>query len=175
MSSPFTGKKIIEAFFTNEAHDTIEVVYNDAPDDAEPYYVRVYLPGTDPDNYDVKNLFAEGYSYERVQEETIIRKQAEANNFRNIYKAYAAAEVERIKDEYQKKYENMISTGPAITSNIFQYIMDNNTDEEILFRTKLAVFEIPEIKKISDRSVKQKIRTAKSLLQLLGVVSELLK
>lgn len=173
MSSPFTGKQIKEAYFTNEAHDTIEVVYNDAPEGAEPYYISVYLPGTDPDNYDVKNLFSQGYSYEKIQEETIARKQLEAAVWRNIYKSYAAAEVERVKEEYQKKYEDLISAGPPVSSNIINHVIDNNKDEELLFRAKLVVFELPAVQS-ADRTTKQKIRTAKSFLDLFAVLSTII-
>jgi hypothetical protein len=69
----------------------------------------------------------------------------------------------------------MISTGPAITTTIFQSVLENNSDEELLFKSKLAAFELPQIKDIKDRASKQKIRTAKSLMELFGILDLLLQ
>lgn len=185
MSSPFSGKQIYEALFTNEAHDTIEVIYNDAPEGEEPYHISIYIPGTDPENYDLKNLFAQGYSYERIQKETVLHNARRLAAYRNMVNADAAAEIKKIKAEYQKKYEDFVAaenkkyeeyTGShsptaIVATGIIDAVFQNNTNEEVLFRTKLAVFDMPEVKTGADRSLKQKIRSSKSLLELFGILS----
>lgn len=184
MSSPFSGKEIYEARFTNEAHDTIEVIYNDAPEGSEPHYISVYIPGNDPDNYDVKNLFAQDYSYERIQKETIVHNARRLAAYRNMVNADAAAEIKKVKAEFQKKFDDFValenkkyedyagSNSPTaiIATGIIDAVFENNTNEEVLFRTKLAVFEMPQIKTGADRSLKQKIRGSKSLLELFGIL-----
>jgi len=176
MSSPFNGKQIVEAFYTNEAHDTIQIIYNDNEDlTAEPSYVTMYIPGTDPDNYDLKNLFAEGYDYERIQKETILHNQEQATIWRQIIRSQSQQDLEKIKAEYQEKYDHWLDQGPAINSSILQAVMDNNVEEEALFRSKLASFELPDIKAKATKEDKQKIRTAKSMLELFAVLHNVLK
>ena len=208
MSSPFTGKQIQQATFTNNNRDTIEVVYNDAEEGAEPFYISVFIPGTDPDNYDVKNLFEMGYSYERVVDDTAVKLRQQTAALETLYSTMvakqvqqqvetikedyrkrhedlvnsgllnnsnAALEVERIKLDYDQKYSDLVASLSDKSSNILKDVIDSNNDEEIIFKTKLAIFELPEVKKITDRSVKQKIRTAKTLMQLFGVLHEALQ
>lgn len=168
----FTGKQIIRAVYTNESHDTIKVEYynGDTNADGTPTIIPMYI-SSDPNATYLKALFAEGYDFERVQKETVINNQEQAIAWRKMIKMFAAAEINTVKAEYQKKYEDLVANAPALGSNIFQYVIDNNTNEEVLFRTKLAAFEAPEVKSNTDKNLKQKIRTSKSLLDLFAVLS----
>ena len=168
----FTGKQIIRAVYTNESHDTIKVEYynGDTNADGTPTIIPMYI-SSDPNATYLKALFAEGYDFERVQKETVINNQEQAIAWRKMIKMFATAEINTVKAEYQKKYEDLVANAPALGSNIFQYIIDNNTNEEVLFRTKLAAIEAPEVKSTTDKNLKQKIRTSKSLLDLFAVLS----
>jgi hypothetical protein len=185
MSSPFSGKEIYEARFTNEAHDTIEVIYNDAPEGSEPQYISVYIPGNDPDNYDVKNLFAQDYSYERIQKETIVHNARRLAAYRNMVNADAAAEIKKVKDEYQKKYDDFVasenkkyedyagSQAAISPTSIIGAVFENNTNEELLFRTKLSLFESADLKPLLTSEKKQKIRKSKTLIELITIIDEI--
>jgi hypothetical protein len=175
MSSPFTGKEIKTAHFTNEAHDTIEVVFNSAEDGEEPKYISVYIPGTDPDNYDVKNLFAEGYSYERIQKETVINNAQQYHLYRRLVKAEAAAEVEKVKKQYEDKFKELTASGVGDFSAVPLMILEHNTNEEYLFKAKIALFESATIKAIKDTKGKAKVRGAKTLLDLFVAVKDLIE
>jgi hypothetical protein len=174
MSSPFTGKEIKAAFFTNEAHDTIEVVYNDAAPDEDPRFISVYIPGIDPNNYDVKNLFAEGYSYERIQKETVINNSQQHFAFRKLVKAEAAAEIEKVKKQFEEKYAEVSASGVSDFGAIPLLILDNNANEEYIFKAKIALFESPLIKGVKNTKGKAKVRGAKTLLDLFSAVNELI-
>jgi hypothetical protein len=77
---------------------------------------------------------------------------------------------ERIAQIYDSRYNEMLDAGPTVTTNILQALLDNNTDEDVIFKTKLAIFDLQQIKDLKDRALKQKIRTAKTLAELLGAL-----
>ena len=266
----FTGKQILKAVFTNNSNDTIEVIYNHKDEGEPPEYISVWVPATDPTNYELIGLKEEGWSLERIQREThahleqqkqahdarlfkmveskvkeqleyyyqIVNEEANARIKAEVDKYYEIvnenanarikAELEkyyeeaynvvneeanaRIKAEldryyqeadskvkqdldkyyeqieretkdtkqkiaqmYEQRYNEMLDTGPAVTTNVLQAVIDNNTDEDILFKTKLAVFDLQKVKDLKDRATKQKIRTAKSLMELFGALGPVLE
>ena len=198
----FTGKQILRAVFTNNSNDTIEVIYNHKDEGESPEYISVWVPATDPTNYELIGLKEEGWSLERIQREThaYLEEQKQAHDAR-MYKmveskvkeqleyyykvvneevnARLGVELEDTKQKiaqmYEQRYNEMLDTGPAVTTNVLQAVLDNNTDEDILFKTKLAVFDIQKVKDLKDRATKQKIRTAKSLMELFGALGPVLE
>ena len=190
----FSGKQILKAVFTNNANDTIELVYDHKSDGIKPEYISIWIPATDPTNENLIALKEAGWSFERIQKETHenidmmvkarqaqIHQQIDAkvkeqvDRYYEIINSETEMTREQIATAYEKRYAEMINTGPAITTTVFQSVLDNNADEELLFKSKLAAFEIPRIKELKDRSSKQKIRTAKSLMELFGILDSLLQ
>jgi hypothetical protein len=190
----FSGKQILRAVFTNNANDTIELVYDHKSDGKKPEYISIWIPATDPTNENLIALKEAGWSFERIQKEThenidamIKARQAQihqqidakvkeqVDRYYEIINSETEMTREQIATAYEQRYAEMISTGPAITTTVFQSVLDNNADEELLFKSKLAAFEIPKIKELKDRASKQKIRTAKSLMELFGILDSLLQ
>jgi hypothetical protein len=190
----FSGKQILRAVFTNNANDTIELVYNHKSDGIKPEYISIWIPATDPTNENLIALKEAGWSFERIQKETHenidamlkaraaqIHQQIDAkvkeqvDRYYEIINSETEMTREQIATAYEQRYAEMINTGPAITTTVFQSVLDNNVDEELLFKSKLAAFEIPKIKELKDRASKQKIRTAKSLMELFGILDSLLQ
>ena len=190
----FSGKQIFKAVFTNNANDTIELVYDHKSDGIKPEYISIWIPATDPTNENLIALKEAGWSFERIQKETHenidtmvkarqaqIHQQIDAkvkeqvDRYYEIINSETEMTREQIATAYEQRYAEMINTGPAITTTIFQSVLDNNADEELLFKSKLAAFELPQIKNLKDRAVKQKIRTAKSLMELFGILDSLLQ
>jgi hypothetical protein len=190
----FSGKQILKAVFTNNANDTIELVYDHKSDGKKPEYISIWIPATDPTNENLIALKEAGWSFERIARETHenidvmvkarqerIHRQIDAKVKAQVDKYYEIINTEtemtreQIAAAYEQRYAEMINTGPAITTTIFQSVLDNNADEELLFKSKLAAFELPQIKNLKDRAVKQKIRTAKSLMELFGILDFLLQ
>lgn len=232
----FSNKQILKAVFTNNANDTIELIYNHKNDGETPEYISIWIPATDPTNENLIALKTAGWSFERIQKEThnyleqrknvqdarmyqlveskvkeqldhyyqIINEEANARVKDELDKYYAIVHQEvneeanaRIKTEldkyyaiaheesqntinvtkeriaeiYEQRYNEFVDAGPVVTSNILQAVISVNFDEDTLFKTKLAVFDLPEIKDVKDRALKQKIRTSKTLLELFGVLS----
>jgi hypothetical protein len=190
----FSGKQILRAVFTNNANDTIELVYDHKSDGKKPEYISIWIPATDPTNENLIALKEAGWSFERIQKETHenidamlkaraaqIHQQIDAkvkeqvDRYYEIINSETEMTREQIATAYEQRYAEMINTGPAITTTVFQSVLDNNVDEELLFKSKLAAFEIPKIKELKDRASKQKIRTAKSLMELFGILDSLLQ
>ena len=190
----FSGKQIFKAVFTNNANDTIELVYDHKSDGIKPEYISIWIPATDPTNENLIALKEAGWSFERIQKETHenidmmvkarqaqIHQQIDAkvkeqvDRYYEIINSETEMTREQIAKAYEQRYAEMINTGPAITTTVFQSVLDNNADEELLFKSKLAAFELPQIKNLKDRAVKQKIRTAKSLMELFGILDSLLQ
>ena len=190
----FSGKQILKAVFTNNANDTIELVYDHKSDNIKPEYISIWIPATDPTNENLIALKEAGWSFERIQKETHenidvmlkarsaqIHQQIDAKVKEQVDRYYELinSETEMTREQiaaaYEQRYAEMINTGPAITTTVFQSVLDNNADEELLFKSKLAAFELPQIKNLKDRAAKQKIRTAKSLMELFGILDSLLQ
>lgn len=171
----FTGKEIARAVYTNEAHDTILVEYynGQVQADGARVLVPVYI-SSDPNATYLKDLFAEGYDFERIQKETVLNNQQQSMVWRQMVRAEAAVEVNRIKAEYQRKYEEYTSAQtPIRADDIIQTVFDNNTDEELLFKSKLRIFESDEFKPKLTRQIKASIRTAKTLIDLINIINGL--
>ena len=174
-TTEFTGKQIIRAVFTNESHDTINVEYwrGDNKPDGSPVIISMYI-SADPNSRTAKALFAEGYDLERVQKETVIYNAEQSIAWRKLIKAHATPEIAKIKDQYEAKFNEMTASGVTDFSVVPLMILENNTNDEYLFKAKLALFESPAIKSIKNTKGKAKIRGAKTLLDLFTAVNELI-
>ena len=169
-------------------------MYDHKSDGIKPEYISIWIPATDPTNENLIALKEAGWSFERIQKETHenidamlkarqsqIHRQIDAkvkeqvDRYYEIINSETEMTREQIATAYEQRYAEMINTGPAITTTVFQSVLDNNADEELLFKSKLAAFEIPKIKELKDRASKQKIRTAKSLMELFGILDSLLQ
>jgi hypothetical protein len=171
----FTGKEIARAVYTNEAHDTIMVEYYNGKvlADGSRVLIPVYI-SSDPNATPLKALFAEGYDFERIQKETVLTNQQQALAWRQMVKAEAAIEINKIKAEYQQKYEDYTSSQTPVRSDaIIQTVFDNNTNEELLFKSKLLIFEAAEFKPKLTKPIKASIRTAKTLIDLINIINSL--
>ena len=171
----FTGKQIIRAVYTNESHDTIKVEYynGDTNADGTPTIIPMYI-SSDPNATYLKALFAEGYDFERVQKETVINNQEQAIAWRKMIKMFAVNEIEKVKKQYDEKFNELAASGVTDFSAVPVMILENNANEEYLFKAKIALFELPAIKEIKDTKGKAKIRGSKTLLDLFTAVNELI-
>lgn len=171
----FAGKEIIRAVYTNEAHDTIVVEFYNGQVNADGS--RVIIPmyiSSDPNSSNLKALFAEGYDFERIQKETVIHNAEQSIAYRKLLKAAAAEEVEKVKKQYEDKFNELSASGLTDFSAVPAMILQNNTNDEYIFKAKIALFELPAIKEIKDTKGKAKIRGSKTLLDLFTAVNELI-
>ena len=76
-------------------------------------------------------------------------------------------EVEGMKAEFLKKF-SITSPSPVVYSpeKVAKYIIDNFEDEDTIFKTKLEIFNLPEVKNSKNREMKMKVRKAKTVPEI---------
>ena len=72
-----------------------------------------------------------------------------------------------MKNEFLKKF-SITSPSPVVYSpeKVAKYIIDNFEDEDTIFKTKLEIFNLPEVKNSKNREMKMKVRKAKTVPEI---------
>jgi hypothetical protein len=161
----FTKENVISAKLINEEHTTIEVVHTIEGDDKAHSYILEY----DKDCPNIQALAKAGWDLERVTEETVAYKRDTSRMHNESIQAAAQQWLEENPPEEViiERIENIK------VDDIIGAIMSKNEDEDSLFRAKLAVMELPAAKASKKTKVKQDIRKAKSLIELISNINKL--
>jgi len=160
----FTKKNVITARFINDGHTTIEVLHTIKGDEKAHAYILEY----DKDSTDYQDLEKAGWDLERIQEETAGYKRAASLQHDT---AVAAAAQEWLK-ENPARVEEIVN---APITDIIGSIIDKNEDEDTIFKAKLAVMELDDVKKSKDTKLKQEIRKAKTLIEVVSYLQKVMK
>ena len=160
----FTKKNVITARFINDEHTTIEVLHTIKGDEKAHAYILEY----DKDSTDYQDLEKAGWDLERIQEETAGYKRAASLQHDT---AVAAAAQEWLK-ENPTTVENVVNVP---VTDIIGSIIDKNEDEATVFKAKLAVMELDDVKKSKDTKLKQEIRKAKTLIEVVSYLQKVMK
>ena len=160
----FTKKNVITARFINDGHTTIEVLHTIKGDEKAHAYILEY----DKDSTDYQDLEKAGWDLERIQEETAGYKRAASLQHNT---AVAAAAQEWLK-ENPTTVENVVNVP---VTDIIGSIIDKNEDEDTVFKAKLAVMELDDVKKSKDTKLKQEIRKAKTLIEVVSYLQKVMK
>ncbi len=158
----FTKKNVVSARFINEEHTTIEVLHTIDSDDN----LRPYIFEYDKDCPNIQALAKAGWDLESITEETVGYKK-EASRLYNEEINAAAREMNKTN-----KPEVFVDT-PIPVTDIIGTIISKNEDEDGLFKAKLAVMELDSVKGSKATKVKQDIRKAKSLIELISHMNKL--
>ena len=76
-------------------------------------------------------------------------------------------EVEGMKTDLLKKFNIASPSAVRYTpEKVAKYIIDNFEDEDTVFKTKLEIFNLPEVKNSKDREMKMKVRKAKTVPEI---------
>jgi len=156
----FSGN-IIEAYYTNPEHNSIEIIFKKG-EKAFNYHMNV--------NYDHPDFkeFIKEYSLEKVQQTT---NQRLKNYKENVEKA-----IEKYKNnEYVSKTE-LEQTKKKIADDFINFLInfnENNKEQmDLLFNLKLKVFDLDKVKFSKNEEAKTKIRKSVNPYE---VISELNK
>jgi len=149
----FTKKNIISVRFINDEYTTIEVTWSDEK------VARIYILEYDKDSEDFQALEKAGWDLERITEETMIYKKESSRVFLEVVNA-AAAEI--------NKTNNSID-------NIVNHILEFNEDEDTIFKSKLAIMELDIVKKSKATKIKQEVRKAKTLIDIIVNLKKFMK
>ena len=155
----FTKKNVITARFINDGHTTIEVLHTIKGDEKAHAYILEY----DKDSSDYQDLEKAGWDLERIQEETAGYKRA-ARIQHN--KAVAAAAQQWLKENPNDQVTDL---------DIIGSIIDKNEDEDTIFKAKLAIMELDAVKESKATKLKQEIRKAKTLIEVVSHLQKVMK
>lgn len=160
----FTKKNVITARFINDGHTTIEVLHTIKGDEKAHAYILEY----DKDSADYQDLEKAGWDLERIQEETAGYKRAASLQHDT---AVAAAAQQWLK-ENPTTVENIVNVP---VTDIIGSIIDKNEDEDTIFKAKLAIMELDDVKKSKATKLKQEIRKAKTLIEVVSYLQKVMK
>jgi len=145
----FSGK-IIEAYFANSENNTVEVIYEEGK-----RAINHYLP-VDYNNQDFKDLVSE-YSTDKIAQATIARNRRYAQQLSDIVDA-------GIKSKTDLKQRVSVED---FVKSILNFDPDDAQCKEILFTTKVEIFETAKVKGSTNKEKKSALRSAKTPLELL--------
>jgi len=80
---------------------------------------------------------------------------------------------EEVKEELLSKFNKPGVPIRYTPEKVAEYIIDNFENEDMVFKTKLAIFNLPEVKNNQDREIKMKVRKAKSIPELFAVYNDI--
>lgn len=160
----FTKKNVITARFINDGHTTIEVLHTIKGDEKAHAYILEY----DKDSADYQDLEKAGWDLERIQEETAGYKRAASLQHDT---AVAAAAQQWLK-ENPTTVENIVNVP---VTDIIGSIIDKNEDEDTIFKAKLAIMELDAVKESKATKLKQEIRKAKTLIEVVSYLQKVMK
>ena len=86
---------------------------------------------------------------------------------------YKESEIKKTKEDLLSKFNKPSAPIRYTPEKVAEYIIDNFENEDMVFKTKLAIFNLPEVKNNQDREIKMKVRKAKSILELFAVYNDI--
>ena len=130
----FSGK-IIEASYTNEAKDTVEIVYKEGKK-AVVYYLQINH--SHPDTIDL----IKEYSLDKVQETTT----AKIKQYNDEIKEANKLDFQKLTDELKIKSNNFTN----LYEFMFHFDKKNPNHMNYLFEMKLKLFDEEKVKKMPE-------------------------
>lgn len=180
----FSGK-IVEARYMDTEYSIVEILYEG--DDGN-VYSHALRP--DPENQDWKDLVADGWDQDKLIEQTVAYKRSASSAFATQVNDAAKALVDQLlaqKSETQSDFD-VLSLAKLSNLNdqayekrkeadlqgqsIYNFIVDNNTDKDELFKFKMWVLDLNFIKD-KDKETKAKLRKVKTILDGLSMLNDL--
>ena len=148
----FSGN-IISAYYFDQDYTTIEILYKIKDE------IHNYIVEADPDNADYQALVADGWDTDKLAKGTEQYKREQSLEFNNSIQNAVDAILEQTK----------MSAKPAegirdISVDMFNIILEKNTDKDMLFKFKLWALELDNIKTCS-KAIKTEIRKSNSILE----------
>ena len=146
----FSGK-IIEASYTNEAKDTVEIVYKEGTK-AIAYYIPI-----NHNHPDTKDLIKE-YSLDKVQETTTAKIKQYNDKLKEAHKL----DLQLLTDELKAKANNFTNWYEFM----FHFDKKNASHMNFLFELKLKIFDEKKVKEMPEDK-KNLIRDSSNPLEII--------
>lgn len=110
---------------------------------------------------------------EKVYSEVEIYLNTEKEKAFKDAEKYTDEEKQKIAKELQEKFNSISSEAKFTPKNAVDYLNRINEDKDPVFNMKIAVLEDPIVATSKDKSLKMKIRKAKTIFEILEVYSAL--
>ena len=116
--------------------------------------------------------------FEKYKEEQLRILEIDANKYKEKQQEYLDQQVEQRykeadlyvktqKSDLLNQFNMSNSSSPQYTpEKVAKYMIDNFEDEDTVFKTKLEIFNLPEVKNSKDREMKMKVRKAKTIPEI---------
>jgi hypothetical protein len=156
----FSGK-ILSAVYANEEYSIIKIRYDDGNN------ICVYYVSVDENNADFQELEAEGWTREKLIEETAEAKKSESRAFNIQVNEAAKALLEESGVQMEIASDKFIE----YMEHSFQLILDDN-DKDNLFKFKLWALE-SQVVKAASKEQKSRLRKAKGILEGFSILHEI--
>lgn len=125
----------------------------------------------------IKQRYEDADAYKQEQLQTLQTEIDEQIKTRyQEVEEYKDTEIKNIKQNFMDKFRlgtiqpNQENLSPE---NATKLLVSNMQDEDTVFKTKLVIFNLPEIKNHKDRKLKMKVRKAKTVPELFSVYYEM--
>ena len=116
---------------------------------------------------EVQNRLLDADKYKERQQEYLDQQ---------VEQRYKEAEndIKTQKSDLLSKFNMPISSSPHYTpEKVAKYMIDNFTDEDTVFKTKLEIFNLPEVKNSKNREIKMKVRKAKTVPEIFAAYHDI--
>lgn len=125
----------------------------------------------------IKQRYEDADVYKKEQLQTLQSEiDAQIKTRYEEVEEYKDTEIKNIKQNFMDKFRlgtiqpNQENLSPE---NATKLLVSNMQDEDTVFKTKLVIFNLPEIKNHKDRKLKMKVRKAKTVPELFSVYYEM--
>lgn len=156
----FSGK-IIESYFSDPEHKTIEVIYKEG-EKAVAHFLNV-----DYEHPDYKDLIKE-YGLENIQKSTDIRSKRYEDQAKKAVSDLGL----KVWKKANKEDSNIVEA--EIINYLLKFDENNKQHTDFLFSIKLNIFETDEVKNSKDESIKTNVRQSKTPLDAINEARKLI-
>ena len=164
----FSGK-IINAYYTNQNHDTVWVMWSDGQVAREHYVV------VDENDGQFKELLEE-WSYDSLDKATKQFTDNVSQEFKDAFERYAVRNNLYGYGEDGSKPEKMKEDEAVVTGSldqlIFNFNANDNEQKEQLFKLKLKLFEEDVVKSSKKRTAKADLRKAETPVEAIAAYAK---
>ena len=168
----------------SEIDAQVEERYKEADEYAEQSFANVdkYREETQQAlDKQVEQRYKEADKYKKEQLDTlqievdaqIESRYKEADQYLEEQKEGLQDQIEEMKDDLLSKYRLAPKNLKITPDKVADYMVNNFKDEDLVFKTKLAIFNLPEVKNSKDREMKMKVRKAKTIPELFKVYDDI--
>jgi len=183
--------KIGEARYANSAEDSIIVLFWD-DNDPKKEVMEMEVEKNPEDAY-YKSLVERGWTEEKLHQATAAWKLAQVRQINEIVNIQVQEKVKlyeekinrefidrlekselKLSDEFTKRVKQQDAEFQTKMEALVTETFMQNTDPDSLFKFKLAVFEVPQIKD-APMEFKTRVRKAKSIIECYAIINEVYK